>query len=303
MKYAPIAFFVYNRLSHTKKVIKSLKENKLSKYTTIYIFSDGPKNKSDVSKIITIRKFLKKINFFKKIIFKFNKKNLGLSRSFISGISYVLKKNDKIVVLEDDNEVSKYFLNYMNDGLLIYNQDKKVCSISGYSYPIKYTGKFQTFFIKGADTWGWGTWKRAWKNFDKNGKRLLNQIKSSGKEYEFNFFGSIDLTKMLDEQIKNKNDSYTVRWVAYNYLKNRYTLYPSKSFVKNIGNEGSGQHGLKSNIYDVNLIKYYKKINKIKVDENSYFKEKIANYFFSQSAYSKYLKFYKFYKWLSYKFR
>ena len=111
MKYAPIAFFVYNRLSHTKKVIKSLKENKLSKYTTIYIFSDGPKNKSDVSKIITIRKFLKKINFFKKIIFKFNKKNLGLSRSFISGISYVLKKNDKIVVLEDDNEVSKYFLN------------------------------------------------------------------------------------------------------------------------------------------------------------------------------------------------
>ena len=100
----------------------------------------------------------------------FNKKNLGLSRSFISGISYVLKKNDKIIVLEDDNEVSKYFLNYINDALLIYNQDKKVCSISGYSYPIKYTGKFQTFFIKGADTWGWATWKRAWKNFDKNGK-------------------------------------------------------------------------------------------------------------------------------------
>ena len=77
----------------------------------------------------------------------------------------------------------------------------------------------------------------------------------------------------------------------------------NKSFVKNIGNEGSGQHGLKSNIYDVNLIKYYKKINKIKTVESSYFKAKIANYFFSQSTYSKYLKFYKFYKWLSYKFR
>ena len=302
MNLAPIAFFSYNRPEHTKIALDSLKKNKLSKNTIIYLFVDGPKNKKDLEKIFQIKKIYKNLKGFKKKFYIFNKKNLGLSKSFISGISLTLKKHKKIIVLEDDNKVSKFYLNYMNDGLSIYEKEKKVCSISGYSYPIKYSNNLKTFFLKGADTWGWGTWRRSWKDFDKNGRRLLSKIKSSGLEYDFNFFGSIDLTKMLEDQIKNKNDSYTVRWMAYNYLNKRFILYPTKSFVQNIGNEGSGHHGLNSKIYNVKIAKSYDKIKKIDITENLLFKIKIANYFFSHSRYSNFIKFYKFYKWLSYKF-
>ena len=65
MKYAPIALFVYNRIAHTKEVLNSLKANDLTKKSTIYIFSDGPKNKNDINKIKLIRKYLKKINFYR----------------------------------------------------------------------------------------------------------------------------------------------------------------------------------------------------------------------------------------------
>ena len=70
-------------------------------------------------------------------------------------------------------------------------------------------------------------------------KKLLKRVKESGCEYDLNLYGALDLTKMLKDQIKRKNDSYTVRWIIINYLLKKYTLYPSKSFVQNIGNEGS----------------------------------------------------------------
>ena len=286
MKYAPIAFFVYNRLSHTKKVIKSLKENKLSKDTTIYIFSDGPKSKSDISKIITIRKFLKKINFFKKIIFNFNKKNLGLSRSLISGIDYVLSKETKIIVLEDDNKVGNFFLEYMNEALNMYEKHKKITSVSGYVYPIDFKEKKDvTFFIRGADCWGWGTWRRAWSHFEKNGKVLKNKILKKNYTYNFNFSGSIDLMQMLQDQIDKKNDSWAVRWIASNYLKNKLILYPNKSLVQNIGNEGSGTHNLKTNRYDVKLYNKRFIIKKIKIKENNLMRKKIEKFFYSFSDY------------------
>ncbi len=34
----------------------------------------------------------------------------------------------------------------------------------------------ETFFIQGADCWGWATWKRAWDIFNSNTQELLDEI-------------------------------------------------------------------------------------------------------------------------------
>ena len=51
MKLSPIVFFGYNRPYHTLKSLNSIKANKLSSKTNIYIFIDGPKNKTDRYKV------------------------------------------------------------------------------------------------------------------------------------------------------------------------------------------------------------------------------------------------------------
>ena len=43
----------------------------------------------------------------------------------------------KVIVLEDDNKTSKYFLNFINDGLNLYEKDNSVCSINAWFYPKK----------------------------------------------------------------------------------------------------------------------------------------------------------------------
>ena len=73
---------------------------------------------------------------------------------------------------------------------------------------------------------------------------------------------------MLVDQINNKNDSWAIRWYASTFVKNMYTLYPSKSFVQNIGTDGSGTHGSgKKNIFnDKDLRKTYSSIKSKKLN-------------------------------------
>ena len=66
------------------------------------------------------------------------KKILVCMRNFTkSGITEICNKFDKVIVIEDDNEVSKYFLNFINDGLNTYENELKVCAINNLVFPEK----------------------------------------------------------------------------------------------------------------------------------------------------------------------
>ena len=102
-------------------------------------------------------------------------KKFGLAKSIIDGVGKVLDLHEKIIVLEDDLVTSPYFISFMNEALIMYKDEPKVASIHGYIYPIE--GLPDSFFIKGADCWGWATWQEKWKIFETDGKKLLNELK------------------------------------------------------------------------------------------------------------------------------
>jgi len=77
MKYAPIALFVYNRPEHLRKSLSSLNKNLEVKFSSVYIFSDGPKNNDrDIQKVKKVREIVKNLNFFKKKKIIKRKKNI-----------------------------------------------------------------------------------------------------------------------------------------------------------------------------------------------------------------------------------
>ncbi len=160
MKLSKIALFVYNRPEHVKKAVESLVSNIGSNESELFIFSDGPKDEKDEKLVLAVRKILKEVRGFKKVKLIIRNENIGLSKSIISGISEVFENTDRIIVLEDDLVTSKYFLKFMNEGLEFYQNIEEVISIHGYVYPVNEVLP-QTFFLKGADCWGWATWKRA----------------------------------------------------------------------------------------------------------------------------------------------
>lgn len=132
--YAPIALFVYNRPSHLKEVITSLKNNIYAKESDLYIFSDAAKNKKDVALVEGVRGYIESISGFKSLRIVKRDTNKGLSESIITGVNEILDKHGSIIVLEDDHITSPYFLKYMNDGLNLYEYEEDVISIHAYIY-------------------------------------------------------------------------------------------------------------------------------------------------------------------------
>jgi hypothetical protein len=127
----------------------------------------------------------------------------------------------------------------MNEGLRLYENDELVISIHGYIYPVKEKLP-DTFFLRGADCFGWATWKRGWDLFQPDGRLLLKGLIESHQTDQFDFEGSYPYLQMLRDQIDGKNNSWAIRWYASAFLKNKFTLYPGKSLVSNNGGDGSG---------------------------------------------------------------
>jgi hypothetical protein len=280
---APIVLFVYNRPEHTRKTIKALSNNLLANESELFIYSDAAKDTAGLDQVNEVRALIKTVTGFKSVTIFERKKNWGLATSIIDGVTTIVNKYERVIVLEDDLITSPYFLTYMNDALTLYENNEWVISIHGYVYPIKKKLP-DYFFLKGADCWGWATWKRGWNLFNPDGEYLLNEIERQKLEKEFNFNNSFNYTGMLHDQIDGKISSWAIRWYASAFLANKYTLYPGKSFVENIGLDRTGTHCGEAKIRKMDLISEYTPITPIKVENSNKAKKLFADYFNSLSG-------------------
>jgi hypothetical protein len=245
---APIALFVYNRPAHTRETVLALQSNGLAQDSDLFVFSDGAKSRLADADVAEVRSYVRSLSGFRSITVSERPGNAGLARSIIEGVSSVCNQRQRVIVVEDDLVTSPWFLEYMNRGLEVYEHDEQVASIHGYCYPVR-SAMPETFFLRGADCWGWATWSRAWRHFDPDGAALLHALIRSGLEREFDLGGAFGFTDMLRAQVAGVNESWAVRWHASCFLKDMLTLYPGRSLVRNIGNDSSGTHSQSTELF------------------------------------------------------
>lgn len=248
MNYSPIALFCYNRPLHLKRTVEALLMNPEAKESCVHFFSDAAAKAKDQAKVTAVRSYIRSVSGFKEIFIHEAEANMGLSNAVIKGVSSILEKEQGIIVLEDDMECQPFFLNYMNEALTKYAQEEKVISIHAYSYPVPDLP--DSFFLKGADCWGWATWPRGWKLFEEDGKKLLDELRAKGLVRRLDYNGSYPFHRMLQRQVKGVNQSWAVRWYASALLQDKLTLYPGKSLLRNTGNDNSGTHSKRTSIYE-----------------------------------------------------
>ena len=183
----------------------------------------------------------------------------------------------KIIVIEDDLVTSPFFLRFMNDSLELYKTKNSVISIHGYTYPIEQCLP-ATFFLRGADCWGWATWKRGWDIFELDGEKLLRELRVNKLSHLFDYDSSYPYTKMLKDQINGDNDSWAIRWYASAFLSNKLTLYSGVSLVHNIGNDSSGTHCTTTDEFSGFIKDSMVETEEIMIEENSFARNHIINF-------------------------
>ena len=239
MTYAPIALFTYNRADHTQRAVESLLKNAEAKYSDLFIFSDGPKTPEKKAGVEENRKSIHTISGFKSVSIIEREKNWGLANSLIAGITEVINKYGRVIVVEDDLILSAYFLQFMNEGLEKYKDDDRVGTITGFVPPIKDKPP-ATFFLKYFQCWGWATWKRAWDLLETDARPLLKGLRF--KKTKFDVGGGVGNYGNLYCQKVGLVDSWYLRYYASLFLKDKLSLYPGRSVAANDGLDGTGTH-------------------------------------------------------------
>ncbi|WP_426293049.1 glycosyltransferase [Dyadobacter endophyticus] len=238
---APIVLFCYNRPEHLQQTVESLQKNTLASKSELFVYSDGPKSEHDSPQVRKVREYLSQITGFHAIHIQEAEKNKGLAASVIDGVSHVLSKYQKVIVLEDDMLSATDFLSFMNEALDVYFDRADIFSVTGYTPPITFPANYphDLYLVPRASSWGWGTWSHKWSKADWQVKDFPVLKSNADIRLEFNKGGD-DLWPMLAKQQQGVIDSWAIRWTYSQFQNKAYGLYPIHSKIRNIGTDGSG---------------------------------------------------------------
>jgi hypothetical protein len=241
-RLSPIILFTYKRLDTLIQTIESLRNNNLATESELFIFSDAAK-KDAVDAVNEVRAYLRTITGFKKVTIFEEVTNKGLASSIIDGVTTIINKFDKAIVLEDDLLLAPNFLDFMNAALDKYIDNHEVYSVSGFIFDIVPDKgyPYDIFFTKRHCSWGWAIWKDRWNKIDWAVKDFEEFINSETNKKKFNEIGS-DLTGLLKKQMRGEINSWAIRCNYDQFKRQTHTVYPLKSKVVNIGFNDDATH-------------------------------------------------------------
>lgn len=243
LAYAPIVVFCYRRPDHLRRTLESLMLCDGFESSPVIVFGDGPKNPEQLDAVEQTRKTARTL-LGERAEYHFRTQNAGLAPSVIAGVSDVVNRFGRAIVIEDDLELAPGFLTYMNRALERFADDDRVWQVSGYMFDVpEFRLRSEALFLPMTVSWGWATWKRAWDRFDPlaTGWEQINNDPSLRRR--FNLEGAYDYATMLNRQMSGQLDSWAVRWYWTVFKAGGMVLFPPSTLAHNHGLDGSGSHG------------------------------------------------------------
>lgn len=239
----PILFVVFNRPEQTREVFEAIRSQRPEK---LYIAADGPRNhvEGDAERCRVVREIVSNIDWCCRLKTRFQEENLGCRRAVSEAIDWFFEDEEEGVVLEDDCLPSSYFFEFVAMGLERYRENEQIMHIGGINYKTL-DKNIQTsyYFSNIPHIWGWATWRRAWKRYDR-GLAGLSSFVESGKWRELD--KDIDTCyfwiRCFYGAWSGKVDTWDYQWWFSVHANNGLSIAPTINLVKNIGFSHDSTH-------------------------------------------------------------
>jgi hypothetical protein len=249
----PVVLFTYNRPLHTAKVLEALARNRPEK---LIVFQDGLKPGHDPAPHAEVTRIIEGISFTQPEIVR-RPANLGLARSIIAGVTHVLEQHETLIVLEDDCVPSSQLLPYMSFALDRFRGEPRVFAVSGYALPaLPRAYAYDVCFSPLSSSWGWATWRDRWQKFDAEASGWQAALSNPDERRRFALPGAL-FPMMLKQQMAGQVDSWAIRWYYTLFKHQAVCVWPLRSYVRNIGMDGTGVHQVQTTDLDVELNEHF----------------------------------------------
>lgn len=252
--FAPIIIATLNRAEHFKRCVESLRKCKYADKTELFISVDYPPAERYEAGYQQVCDYLDKgILGFKEVHVFYQEKNLGAKNNLRFLREFVLARFDRYIVTEDDNEFSYNFLEYMNKGLKIFEEDDRILNICALQNKGPWDSADDTvIFQQDCPSYGLGLWRHKEIELEKIITKYLlvdigenpNMINYLWKQSKISYQQYIEGILCGKNPIFWKDDEGirlcdTVRTI-YAICANKYFVAPKITKSRNWGLDGSG---------------------------------------------------------------
>jgi hypothetical protein len=258
----PILFIVFNRPEQTKKVfaeIASLRPRQL------FIAADGPRNghQGDAQNCQLVRILVNTLNWDCDVQYLYQESNLGCKDAVTAAIDWFFNQVPAGIILEDDCLPHPAFFNYCEQLLEKYKDDEQIMHISGTNFQSDdFVLETDYYFSRILHVWGWASWSRAWKKYEKELTNYNKQeLKQWFEQYQFSKH-SIRYWDHAFTMVKEQTiDTWDYQWTYCLWKNNGLAMIPKINLVSNIGFGNEATHTDKGAATYANLPTFALEIN------------------------------------------
>ncbi len=238
-----ICFFAFNRPDKVEITLEAIARLEGIKETPIIIVQDNTKRYQSDKGVELVRDYINEfIKRHRELQIEYIqwKQNAGPFISLTQGMMYAFEKYDRVIRIEDDIEVRKEFLVFMNEAFDYYENDDRIFSISSYNPSYMCEGR-DVFLSKCFCPWGAGFYRSRFKEIIwRRESSTIDGIDE--KEFERIFPNSMYYYNRNKEGFCWEDVSEDLMIAYYTIMNNKYSVYSNYSFCRNVGFD-SGVHG------------------------------------------------------------
>lgn len=232
-----ILFLIFNRPDTTQRVFEAIRA---ARPTRLYVAADGPRNdrEGEAALCAQVRRIATGVDWPCEVRTLFRPSNNGCKRAVESAIDWFFTFEREGIIIEDDCLPADSFFPFCEELLERYRDDERIMAISGTSF-LSGSGDYRHsyFFSKHPHMWGWATWRRAWKLYDRDlsgnddgvGNEWLEAWSDGSPGFAPRWQYRFDLVR------RGELDAWGYAWIYSCWRQHGLTCQPVANLVKNIG--------------------------------------------------------------------
>ena len=278
----PILFIIFNRIDTAQITFNEIRKQKPKQ---LFIAADGARLNvpGEKEKIQEVRNITKQIDWECDLKLLYSDKNQGCAKGPKNAITWFFDHVEQGIILEDDCVPHSDFFLYCDEMLIKYRDENRVMVISGNNFQDgKKYGSNSYYFSSHSNTWGWASWRRAWKDYDFYlDQYSLSDFKTSLNNYHKTWY---EKQMWIDKFLCMKKRGYAAwdyQFSFHIWKNNGLCINPNVNLVSNIGFGEDATHTSEKSSLNIKTAPIYPIVHPKKIEAIN----KIADYYY----YKKYL--------------
>ena len=232
----PVALIIFNRPDTTARVFKEIAKARPPK---LLVVADGPRSNrlGEAERCQQTRAIIEQVDWPCEVLTNFADANMGCKMRVSSGIDWIFEMVEEAIILEDDCLPEPTFFRFCEEMLSRYRHDERVSMVSGGNLQFgRQRGSASYYFSRYTHIWGWASWRRAWKHYDRD-LTLWPKYRDEGwLETTFSSKGEQAYWRNSFEAVHNGSlDTWDCSWTFTCLLKGMLQVAPNVNLISNIG--------------------------------------------------------------------